>query len=76
MCSPRHILDAFRRHVGRRAHAEILAILEQHSQDRGVSEEVASYWISAFSSNLHGEGRFDALPISNAMSLSFGTLAL
>ena len=32
---------------------EVLASLEQHSKDRGVSDEVASYWIASFAFNQH-----------------------
>jgi hypothetical protein len=32
---------------------EILASLEQHSKDRGVSDEIASYWFAAFAFNQH-----------------------
>ena len=60
-------------------HAELLTVLEQHTKDRGVSDEVAGYWLSAFATNQHGSGRFDAAAqaaVNEAMGMAFGTVAV
>jgi len=63
---------------------EMLQSLEQHSRDRGVSDECASYWIAAMATNQHARDAYTyesgTTPIhsavADAMTLSFGTLAL
>ena len=60
---------------------DLLVCLEQHTRDRGMSEEAASYWIAAFSLNQHESQtspvRLDDASchvIPRAITLSVGTL--
>ena len=60
--------------------AEVVACLEAHTRDRGVSDAAGSYWLAAFALNQHQQGGvFDDAAwqaMQQATHLSCGTVAV